>query len=320
MPFADLSLSDSAIQRRAKIVATLGPASNTEPVFRNLVRAGLDVVRLNFSHGTYEEKTGADPDDPQGQPGDGQAALHPRRSAGTQDPDVEAEGSPAGSAAGRPARHHHAARCSRYRIARWHHIQDPGGKRGAGLAHSALRRPHRAPRARSDRRRRGLRDDERRHAGRKQGHQSARHPGARSFADGKGRSRPRIRPAQWRGCHRRFICAHGGGHPSGAQPRFRVRQRNLDHCQAGKAAGHRATGPHSPGLRRHHGGARRSRRGGSAGARSGHPEAHHPQGQRVSQAGHHRHADAGIDDRQSRGPRAPKLPTWPTPFTTAPTR
>ena len=44
------------IKRRAKIVATLGPASNTEPVFRELVRAGVDVVRLNFSHGTHEEK------------------------------------------------------------------------------------------------------------------------------------------------------------------------------------------------------------------------------------------------------------------------
>jgi pyruvate kinase len=56
MPFAELSLTDSASQRRAKIVATLGPASNTEPVFRDLVRAGVDVVRLNFSHGTHEEK------------------------------------------------------------------------------------------------------------------------------------------------------------------------------------------------------------------------------------------------------------------------
>ncbi len=37
-------------------MATLGPASNTVPVFRNLVRAGVDVVRLNFSHGTPEEK------------------------------------------------------------------------------------------------------------------------------------------------------------------------------------------------------------------------------------------------------------------------
>jgi pyruvate kinase len=56
MSFIPLSLTDSATQRRAKIVATLGPASNTEPVVRNLVRAGVDVVRLNFSHGTHEEK------------------------------------------------------------------------------------------------------------------------------------------------------------------------------------------------------------------------------------------------------------------------
>src|ERR1700743_3458090 len=53
---AETSLNESPIQRRAKIVATLGPASNTEPVFRNLVRAGIDVVRLNFSHGTHDEK------------------------------------------------------------------------------------------------------------------------------------------------------------------------------------------------------------------------------------------------------------------------
>src|SRR5271165_2089995 len=56
MAFAEFSQSDSTHQRRAKIVATLGPASNTEPVFRELVRAGVDVVRLNFSHGTHEEK------------------------------------------------------------------------------------------------------------------------------------------------------------------------------------------------------------------------------------------------------------------------
>ncbi|MGD0940639.1 MAG: pyruvate kinase [Terracidiphilus sp.] len=56
MSFAPLNLTDSAPQRRAKIVATLGPATNTEPVIRNLVRAGMDVVRLNFSHGSYERK------------------------------------------------------------------------------------------------------------------------------------------------------------------------------------------------------------------------------------------------------------------------
>ena len=42
--------------RRAKIVATLGPASSTPEVFRQLVSAGLDVARLNFSHGSHEQK------------------------------------------------------------------------------------------------------------------------------------------------------------------------------------------------------------------------------------------------------------------------
>src|SRR6201996_8160381 len=42
--------------RRAKIVATLGPASSTEDLFRHLLRAGLDVARLNFSHGSHEQK------------------------------------------------------------------------------------------------------------------------------------------------------------------------------------------------------------------------------------------------------------------------
>jgi len=42
--------------RRAKIVATLGPSCSTIDVFRQLVRAGLDVARLNFSHGTHAQK------------------------------------------------------------------------------------------------------------------------------------------------------------------------------------------------------------------------------------------------------------------------
>ncbi|HEX5236208.1 MAG TPA: pyruvate kinase [Silvibacterium sp.] len=44
------------VSRRAKIVGTLGPASSEESTFRALVRAGLDVARLNFSHGTHPEK------------------------------------------------------------------------------------------------------------------------------------------------------------------------------------------------------------------------------------------------------------------------
>ncbi|HLK33721.1 MAG TPA: pyruvate kinase [Terriglobales bacterium] len=42
-------------ERRAKIVCTLGPSSNSEAGIRELLRAGMDVARLNFSHGTHEE-------------------------------------------------------------------------------------------------------------------------------------------------------------------------------------------------------------------------------------------------------------------------
>lgn len=56
MPFADFNLTGSPAQRRAKIVATLGPASNTESVIRAMIHAGVDVVRLNFSHSTHERK------------------------------------------------------------------------------------------------------------------------------------------------------------------------------------------------------------------------------------------------------------------------
>jgi len=40
--------------RSAKIVATLGPSSSTPQKIRDLFEAGVDVFRLNFSHGTHE--------------------------------------------------------------------------------------------------------------------------------------------------------------------------------------------------------------------------------------------------------------------------
>jgi pyruvate kinase len=40
------------MSRHTKIVATLGPASTSTEVLERLLRAGVDVVRLNFSHGT----------------------------------------------------------------------------------------------------------------------------------------------------------------------------------------------------------------------------------------------------------------------------
>ena len=40
---------------RAKIVATIGPASNTKEKIIELIEAGADVFRLNFSHGSHDD-------------------------------------------------------------------------------------------------------------------------------------------------------------------------------------------------------------------------------------------------------------------------
>ena len=40
--------------RKAKIICTIGPSSNTRPVIHSLIRNGMDVARLNFSHGDHE--------------------------------------------------------------------------------------------------------------------------------------------------------------------------------------------------------------------------------------------------------------------------
>ena len=43
------------MQRRTKIVATLGPATDEKKILRKMIRAGLDVARLNFSHGEADD-------------------------------------------------------------------------------------------------------------------------------------------------------------------------------------------------------------------------------------------------------------------------
>ena len=41
--------------RAVKIVATIGPATSSPQRMEELIRAGVDVVRLNFSHGSHED-------------------------------------------------------------------------------------------------------------------------------------------------------------------------------------------------------------------------------------------------------------------------
>lgn len=42
-------------ERRTKIVCTIGPSSNTEQMLEQLIRNGMNVARLNFSHGTHDD-------------------------------------------------------------------------------------------------------------------------------------------------------------------------------------------------------------------------------------------------------------------------
>jgi pyruvate kinase len=52
---ASLTAAESVASRRAKIVCTIGPSCNTEAAMHDLLRLGMDVARLNFSHGTHED-------------------------------------------------------------------------------------------------------------------------------------------------------------------------------------------------------------------------------------------------------------------------
>ena len=102
------------VQRRAKIVATIGPATDTEESLEALLAAGVDVVRLNFSHGTHDEHARRLADGP----GDRRSAAAPdRRDAGppgAEDPDRHARWAASRSTLqARPELRHHDRPTSR---------------------------------------------------------------------------------------------------------------------------------------------------------------------------------------------------------------
>lgn len=48
-------MKENILFKKTKIIATVGPASNTKEKLTELIKAGADIFRLNFSHGTHED-------------------------------------------------------------------------------------------------------------------------------------------------------------------------------------------------------------------------------------------------------------------------
>ena len=50
-----IALENKHLFKKTKVVCTIGPASENEKTLTELVGAGMNIARLNFSHGTHEE-------------------------------------------------------------------------------------------------------------------------------------------------------------------------------------------------------------------------------------------------------------------------
>ncbi|MCE0444533.1 pyruvate kinase [Streptomyces tricolor] len=72
--------------RRAKIVCTLGPATDSYDQIKALVEAGMDVARFNLSHGTHAEHEERYQRVRKAADETGRSVENPRRPSGSEDP------------------------------------------------------------------------------------------------------------------------------------------------------------------------------------------------------------------------------------------
>ena len=172
---------------------------------------------------------------------------------------------------------------------------------------------------RRHRHRRGHRGGRRRQGEQQQGHQPARRRGLRAGAVGEGHRGPALGAAPRRRLHRPQLRAQRRRRRGRPQGHARGGDRHPRHRQDREAAGDRQHRRDRRRLRRPHGGARRPRRGVPARGRAGPPEADHREGPAQRQAGDRGDPDARVDDRLARPRRAPRPATSPTRCSTAPT-
>ena len=307
--------------RRAKIVCTLGPATSSPRRIRELVYAGMDVARLNMSHGTHADHARVLPAGAGGLRRQRARGRHLRRPAGPEDP--------AGDLRGR-------TRSTLRRGQEWTiTTRDvPGDDRGR-------RHDVRGPARRRDGRRP---DPHRRRQGPAAGARRSTTPTCVTevlvggpVSNHKGINLPGVAvsvPALSEkdvedlrfALHLTvdFIALSFVRDAKDAEDVREVMDEEGVHAagdrQDREAAGDREPRRGGRRVRRLHGRPRRPGRGVPAGGRAVPAEADHREGPAERQAGHRGHPDAGVDDQQPRARPAPRRPTSPTRCSTAPTR
>ena len=213
------------MNRRAKIVCTLGPATHTPEAILALVRAGMDVARLNFSprHARGPRRGLRD-----GAPRLGRIRArgrHPGGPAGTQDPARPLRRGPGDAGRGRDVHDHHRGRAAATPRAR----PPPTPRSARDVKRRRLaadRRRQRAAARRGHRRHaRALHGDRGRHDLGPQGHQPARRARERARAQREGHGGPAVRAGAGRGLRRAVVRARGRRRARGARDHGRARAR-----------------------------------------------------------------------------------------------